>query len=238
MQLPSPWHWSPSSKPWPGSPQPDPHHMNVNGASSSLWSKRSLCVHAQLLSCVWLFATAYTVACQVPLSMGILQARILEWVAMPFFRRSPLSRWLFLFKPTPPSPQLRAGTPSLQCSGAAELRDSWTKRPWNGMNPPTTMHRQCDQSDGLSTFPCSSMRGGCYTLPWPCLDAGTSEFMCVKTARSGPSGSGLEPGHQPLRTHASGVERLPSFPQHCSSWARSMIGAEKQGIPTWQRNHG
>ena len=104
MQLPSPWHWSPSSKPWPGSPQPDPHHMNVNGASSSLWSKRSLCVHAQLLSCVWLFATAYTVACQVPLSMGILQARILEWVAMPFFRRSPLSRWLFLFKPTPPCP--------------------------------------------------------------------------------------------------------------------------------------
>ena len=28
------------------------------------------------------------VACQAPLSMGILQARILEWVAMPFSRGS------------------------------------------------------------------------------------------------------------------------------------------------------
>ena len=36
--------------------------------------------------------------------MGILQARILKWVAMPSSRRSPLSRWLFLFKPTPPCP--------------------------------------------------------------------------------------------------------------------------------------
>ena len=34
------------------------------------------------LSRVRLFATPRTVACQVPLSMGILQARILEWVAM------------------------------------------------------------------------------------------------------------------------------------------------------------
>ena len=39
-----------------------------------------VCVHA--LSCVWLFGTPWTVACQSPLSMGILQARILEWVAM------------------------------------------------------------------------------------------------------------------------------------------------------------
>jgi len=29
-----------------------------------------------------------TVACQAPLSMGILQARILEWVAMPSSRGS------------------------------------------------------------------------------------------------------------------------------------------------------
>ena len=36
-----------------------------------------------VLSCVRLFATPWTVACQDPLSMGILQARILEWVAMP-----------------------------------------------------------------------------------------------------------------------------------------------------------
>ena len=43
---------------------------------------------AQLLSCVWLFATPWTVALQAPVSMGILQARILEWVAMPSSRRS------------------------------------------------------------------------------------------------------------------------------------------------------
>ena len=36
----------------------------------------------QLLSRVRLFATLWTVARQAPLSMGILQARILEWVAM------------------------------------------------------------------------------------------------------------------------------------------------------------
>ena len=32
--------------------------------------------------------TPWTVACQAPLSMGILQARILEWVAISFPRRS------------------------------------------------------------------------------------------------------------------------------------------------------
>ena len=34
----------------------------------------------------WLFVTQWTVAHQVPLSMGILQGRILEWVADPFSR--------------------------------------------------------------------------------------------------------------------------------------------------------
>ena len=33
-------------------------------------------------SCVQLFAAPWTVACQAPLSMGILQERILEWVVM------------------------------------------------------------------------------------------------------------------------------------------------------------
>ena len=39
-----------------------------------------------LLSRVWLFVTPWTVAYQAPLSVGILQARILEWVAMPSSR--------------------------------------------------------------------------------------------------------------------------------------------------------
>ena len=46
-----------------------------------------------MLSCyhwVWLFGTLWTAACQAPLSTGILQARILEWlpVAMPSSRGS------------------------------------------------------------------------------------------------------------------------------------------------------
>ena len=39
-----------------------------------------VCLIAQLSP---LFETPWTAACQAPLSMGILQARILEWVAMP-----------------------------------------------------------------------------------------------------------------------------------------------------------
>ena len=35
-----------------------------------------------------LFAILWTAACQAPLSLGILQARILEWVAMPSSRRT------------------------------------------------------------------------------------------------------------------------------------------------------
>ena len=37
---------------------------------------------------VWLFTTLWTTAHQAPLSMGIFQARILEWVAMPSSRGS------------------------------------------------------------------------------------------------------------------------------------------------------
>ena len=45
-------------------------------------------MHKHMLSCyccVRLFVTLWTVACQVPpvACQGILQARILEWVAMP-----------------------------------------------------------------------------------------------------------------------------------------------------------
>ena len=46
-----------------------------------------VCV-CQWLSHVRLFVTPWTVAHQAPLSMGILQARILEWVAMPSPRGS------------------------------------------------------------------------------------------------------------------------------------------------------
>ena len=39
-------------------------------------------------SCVRLFATSWTVVCQAPLSMGTLQARILECIAVPSSRGS------------------------------------------------------------------------------------------------------------------------------------------------------
>ena len=42
-----------------------------------------MCVGDESLSHVKLFETPRTVAHQAPLSMEILQARILEWVAMP-----------------------------------------------------------------------------------------------------------------------------------------------------------
>ena len=41
-----------------------------------------------VLSHVQLFATPWTIACQAPLSMGILQGRMLRWVAMPSSRGS------------------------------------------------------------------------------------------------------------------------------------------------------
>ena len=44
--------------------------------------RRYLCV----LSHIWVSVAPWTVACQVPLSRGILQARILECTAMPSFR--------------------------------------------------------------------------------------------------------------------------------------------------------
>ena len=55
-------------------------------ASLQHGSPRVLC--AQLLSHVQLFASPCTAACQDPLSMGILQARMLEWIAMPSSRGS------------------------------------------------------------------------------------------------------------------------------------------------------
>ena len=50
--------------------------------SYSKQTQDSMCC-ASSLGQVWLFATPWTAAHQAPLSMGILQARILEWVSMP-----------------------------------------------------------------------------------------------------------------------------------------------------------
>ena len=48
------------------------------------WGCAGCCVYS--LSLVQLFVTPWTLAHQASLSMGILQARILEWVAISFSR--------------------------------------------------------------------------------------------------------------------------------------------------------
>ena len=61
-----------------------------------------------VLSCpvVWLFVTLWTAAHQAPLSMGILWARILEWVAYP----SPGNL---------PNPGIEPGSPALQADSTS-----------------------------------------------------------------------------------------------------------------------
>ena len=55
--------------------------------SSSLLPGHHLWVPSHFIR-VQLFATPWTAPCQAPLSIGILQARIMEWVAMPSSRGS------------------------------------------------------------------------------------------------------------------------------------------------------
>ena len=67
-----------------------PHHDRVNAPLTMC-----VCVCVQALSRVRLFVTPWTVAHQTLLTIGILQARILEWVAMPSSRKSSWSRdWI------------------------------------------------------------------------------------------------------------------------------------------------
>ena len=59
---------------------------NLNFSGFLFLSSNLLC--AQSLRRVWLFVTPWTVAHQAPLSLRILQAKILKWVAMPSSRGS------------------------------------------------------------------------------------------------------------------------------------------------------
>ena len=60
------------------------------------FSSKKLCAYSP--SHVQLFVTPWTATCQAPLSVGILQVRILEWVTMPSSRRSsqPRSKCLLI----------------------------------------------------------------------------------------------------------------------------------------------
>ena len=88
------------------------------------------CMHAVLscFSCVWLFATLQTVARRASPSMGILQARTLEWVAMPFSRGSSQPR-----RPSSPAaPALQAGSLPLSHWGSSKLPYD-PEIPWLGI---------------------------------------------------------------------------------------------------------
>ena len=61
-------------------------------AFHSLIFKVFISVCTLSLNHVQLFVIPWTVACQTPLSMGIFQARILEWVAMHSSREISQSR--------------------------------------------------------------------------------------------------------------------------------------------------
>ena len=81
--------------------------------------RSSLC--AQSLTHVWLFDTPWTAAHQAPLSLGILQARILEWVAMPSSRgssQSPLGAVDIDF-------QNRIDVPPSQTMADEDLEPAW-----------------------------------------------------------------------------------------------------------------
>ena len=66
--------------------------IKCGSEGTSIVSCSSHNVRVKLLSPVGHFVTPWTVAYQAPLSMGILQARTLEWVAIPSSRGSSPSR--------------------------------------------------------------------------------------------------------------------------------------------------
>jgi len=71
---------------WRGSPQPAQSHLSNENVFLKFIIKgnwNTWVLSCSVVSRVWLFATPWTVACQAPLSMGILQARILEWLPYP-----------------------------------------------------------------------------------------------------------------------------------------------------------
>ena len=67
---------------------PPPHHTHTQIQNQNRNLQHRNAVLRLAVHHVWLFVTPWTIAHQAPLSMGILQERILEWVAMPFSRGS------------------------------------------------------------------------------------------------------------------------------------------------------
>ena len=90
--------------------------------------------------CVQLFATLWTVARQAPLSMGILQARILEWIAMS----SSMGTCPFQPRNGTRSPTLQAGSLLTEPPGSPILSFSVSKSSqihYCNINPKTNRKR-------------------------------------------------------------------------------------------------
>ena len=114
---------------------------------------------AELLHHVWHSATLWTVAHQAPLSMGILQARILEWVAMASSRGLPY-------------PGIEPRSPALQ---ADSLPSESPGKPVKAIyNKPTANIILIGEK--LKAFPLrSETRQGCSL--WPVLFSIVSEVL-------------------------------------------------------------
>ena len=65
-----------------------PRNRYKNFTCDKASSKINIEMIVDIINYVWLFEIPWTVVCQAPLSMGTLQAGILEWVAMLSSRRS------------------------------------------------------------------------------------------------------------------------------------------------------
>ena len=90
----SAWAW-PASSPAHSRHSVNPVRMFTERKEDNSWHRGAM--QQKWLSHVRLFVTPWTVAHQAPLSMGILQARILEWVAMPSSRGSSRPRnWTYV----------------------------------------------------------------------------------------------------------------------------------------------
>ena len=103
-----------------------------------------------LSSCVRVFTTPWAIALQAPLSTGILQARILEWVAMPSSRGSSQPRdrtWVF--------------------SATHKFFTIWATREANGLYTAPVPRREVQFSSVAQSCPtlCDSM--DCITPGFP-----------------------------------------------------------------------
>ena len=115
-----------------------------------------------MFSCVQLFVTPWTVARQAPLSMGILQARILEWIVMPISRWSSQPRdWTqvscigggFFTIWAPREAQFILKGLNLCSPGDCPRCGSWRTYPCMSVHPPTPQPLSPGGSMGVASMP-------------------------------------------------------------------------------------